>query len=60
MEHRLLGRPGVQVCLGALTDLVQQGKVRYIGSSSFSAGRSSDLPRAPDVGGRTGWGAVSE
>src|SRR3954451_7287255 len=24
--------------LGALTDLVQQGKVRYIGSSSFSAG----------------------
>ena len=25
--------------LGALTDLVQQGKVRYIGSSSFSAGQ---------------------
>ena len=25
--------------LGALTDLVQQGKVRYVGSSSFSAGQ---------------------
>jgi aryl-alcohol dehydrogenase-like predicted oxidoreductase len=32
--------PGVDVeeTLGALTDLVQQGKVRYIGSSSFNAG----------------------
>ena len=31
-------RPGVDVeeTLGALTDLVQQGKVRYIGSSSYS------------------------
>jgi aryl-alcohol dehydrogenase-like predicted oxidoreductase len=28
----------VDETLGALTDLVQQGKVRYIGSSSFSAG----------------------
>src|SRR3954451_21831530 len=32
--------PGVDVeeTLGALTDLVRQGKVRYIGSSSYSAG----------------------
>jgi aryl-alcohol dehydrogenase-like predicted oxidoreductase len=32
--------PGVDVeeTLGALTDLVQQGKVRYIGSSSYNAG----------------------
>ena len=29
----------VDETLGALTDLVQQGKVRYIGSSSFSAGQ---------------------
>ena len=28
----------VEETLGALTDLVQQGKVRYIGSSSYSAG----------------------
>ncbi|HET6866570.1 MAG TPA: aldo/keto reductase, partial [Solirubrobacteraceae bacterium] len=28
--------------LGALTDLVQQGKVRYIGSSSFNAGQIVD------------------
>jgi aryl-alcohol dehydrogenase-like predicted oxidoreductase len=33
--------PGVDIdeTLGALTDLIQQGKVRYIGSSSFSAGQ---------------------
>jgi aryl-alcohol dehydrogenase-like predicted oxidoreductase len=33
--------PGVDVeeTLGALTDLVRQGKVRYIGSSSYSAGQ---------------------
>src|SRR4051794_22779637 len=33
--------PGVDIeeTLGALTDLVQQGKVRYIGSSSFNAGQ---------------------
>jgi aryl-alcohol dehydrogenase-like predicted oxidoreductase len=32
--------PGVDIdeTLGALTDLVREGKVRYIGSSSFSAG----------------------
>jgi aryl-alcohol dehydrogenase-like predicted oxidoreductase len=32
--------PGTDIdeTLGALTDLVQQGKVRYIGSSSYSAG----------------------
>jgi aryl-alcohol dehydrogenase-like predicted oxidoreductase len=36
-------RPGpdtdIDETLGALTDLVHQGKVRYIGSSSFSAGQ---------------------
>jgi aryl-alcohol dehydrogenase-like predicted oxidoreductase len=33
--------PGTDIdeTLGALTDLVQQGKVRYIGSSSFSGGQ---------------------
>jgi aryl-alcohol dehydrogenase-like predicted oxidoreductase len=33
--------PGVDVeeTLGALTDLVQQGKIRYIGSSSYNAGQ---------------------
>jgi aryl-alcohol dehydrogenase-like predicted oxidoreductase len=33
--------PGTDIdeTLGALTDLVQQGKVRYIGSSSFNAGQ---------------------
>jgi aryl-alcohol dehydrogenase-like predicted oxidoreductase len=36
--------PGVDIdeTLGALTDLVQQGKVRYIGSSSFNAGQIVD------------------
>src|SRR6185437_6324805 len=36
--------PGVDVeeTLGALTDLVQQGKVRYIGSSSYNAGEIVD------------------
>src|SRR5215213_3260498 len=42
--------PGVDIdeTLGALTDLVQQGKVRYIGSSSFSAGQivEAQWPRA--------------
>ena len=32
-------RPTIDETLGALTDLVQQGKVRYIGSSSFNAGQ---------------------
>ena len=32
-------RDDIDETLGALTDLVQQGKVRYIGSSSFSAGQ---------------------
>jgi aryl-alcohol dehydrogenase-like predicted oxidoreductase len=51
MEHRQLGRTGVSVSklclgamdiqetLGALTDLVHQGKVRYIGHSTFPASR---------------------
>jgi aryl-alcohol dehydrogenase-like predicted oxidoreductase len=36
--------PGVDVeeTLGALSDLVQQGKVRYIGSSSYNAGEIVD------------------
>jgi len=37
--HRPRTDTDVDETLGALTDLVQQGKVRYIGSSSFSAGQ---------------------
>jgi aryl-alcohol dehydrogenase-like predicted oxidoreductase len=36
--HRPDRQTDIDETLGALTDLVQQGKVRYIGSSSFSAG----------------------
>ena len=36
--HRPDRDTDIDETLGALTDLVQQGKVRYIGSSSFSAG----------------------
>jgi aryl-alcohol dehydrogenase-like predicted oxidoreductase len=36
--HRPDPETDIDDTLGALTDLVQQGKVRYIGSSSFSAG----------------------
>ena len=36
--HRPDPEADIDETLGALTDLVQQGKVRYIGSSSFSAG----------------------
>ena len=36
--HRPDPDTDVDETLGALTDLVQQGKVRYIGSSSYSAG----------------------
>jgi aryl-alcohol dehydrogenase-like predicted oxidoreductase len=36
--HRADPGTDIDETLGALTDLVQQGKVRYIGSSSFSAG----------------------
>jgi aryl-alcohol dehydrogenase-like predicted oxidoreductase len=36
--HRPDAHTDVDETLAALTDLVQQGKVRYIGSSSFSAG----------------------
>ena len=36
--HRPDPNTDIDETLGALTDLVQQGKVRYIGSSSFSAG----------------------
>jgi aryl-alcohol dehydrogenase-like predicted oxidoreductase len=36
--HRADPNTDVDETLGALTDLVQQGKVRYIGSSSFSGG----------------------
>ena len=36
--HRPDPETDVEETLGALTDLVRQGKVRYIGSSSFSAG----------------------
>jgi aryl-alcohol dehydrogenase-like predicted oxidoreductase len=37
--HRPDPSTDIDETLGALTDLVQQGKVRYIGSSSFSAGQ---------------------
>src|SRR3954462_1397564 len=36
--HRPDPNTDIDETLGALTDLVRQGKVRYIGSSSFSAG----------------------
>src|SRR3954467_12627458 len=36
--HRPDPETDIDEALGALTDLVHQGKVRYIGSSSFSAG----------------------
>src|SRR3954452_16730561 len=36
--HRRDPAVDVDETLGALTDLVQQGKIRYIGSSSYSAG----------------------
>jgi aryl-alcohol dehydrogenase-like predicted oxidoreductase len=37
--HRPDPAVDIDETLGALTDLVQQGKIRYIGSSSFSAGQ---------------------
>src|SRR4051794_13718162 len=37
--HRPDPNTDIDETLGALTDLVQQGKVRYIGSSSFNAGQ---------------------
>src|SRR5438132_3585283 len=37
--HRPDPETDVEETLSALTDLVQQGKVRYIGSSSYSAGQ---------------------
>jgi aryl-alcohol dehydrogenase-like predicted oxidoreductase len=40
--HRPDPDTDVEETLGALTDLVQQGKVRYIGSSSYSAGEIVD------------------
>jgi aryl-alcohol dehydrogenase-like predicted oxidoreductase len=36
--HRPDAEVDVEETLGALTDLVRQGKIRYIGSSSYSAG----------------------
>src|SRR3954466_13620082 len=40
--HRPDPQTDIDETLSALTDLVQQGKVRYIGSSSFSAGQIVD------------------
>jgi aryl-alcohol dehydrogenase-like predicted oxidoreductase len=40
--HRPDPDTDIEETLGALTDLVHQGKVRYIGSSSFSAGQIVD------------------
>ena len=39
--HRPDPETDIEETLGALTDLVHQGKVRYIGSSTFTARRSS-------------------
>src|SRR3954463_16084386 len=36
-SHRPQGDTGIDETLGALTDLVREGKVRYIGSSTFPA-----------------------
>src|SRR4051812_27522514 len=35
--HRIDPRTGIEETLGALSDLVHQGKVRYIGTSTFPA-----------------------
>ena len=43
--HRPDPNTDIDETLAALTDLVQQGKVRYIGSSSFSAGQVVDATR---------------
>jgi aryl-alcohol dehydrogenase-like predicted oxidoreductase len=40
--HRPDAHTDIDETLGALTDLVHQGKVRYIGSSSFAAGEIVD------------------
>src|SRR3954452_4845534 len=40
--HRPDRQTDIDETLGALTDLVQQGKVRYIGSSSFNARQIAD------------------
>jgi aryl-alcohol dehydrogenase-like predicted oxidoreductase len=40
--HRPDPQTDIDETLGALTDLVRQGKVRYIGSSSFNAGQIVD------------------
>jgi aryl-alcohol dehydrogenase-like predicted oxidoreductase len=40
--HRPDPATDIEETLSALTELVQQGKVRYIGSSSFSAGQIAD------------------
>jgi aryl-alcohol dehydrogenase-like predicted oxidoreductase len=37
MENRYLGRTGIEETLGALTDLVAQGKILYVGHSTFPA-----------------------
>jgi aryl-alcohol dehydrogenase-like predicted oxidoreductase len=42
--HRPDPETDIDETLGALTNLVQQGKVRYIGSSSFSAGQIVEPP----------------
>src|SRR3954471_7291471 len=43
--HRSDPETDIDETLGALTDLVRQGKVRYIGSSSFSAGEIAEAQR---------------
>ena len=48
--HRPAPDTDVEETLGALTDLVRQGKVRYIGSSSYSGRRSSKRSGSPETG----------
>src|SRR3954471_18039696 len=44
--HRPDPAVDIDETLGALTDLVQQGKVRYIGSSAFSGGPIGEAPES--------------
>jgi aryl-alcohol dehydrogenase-like predicted oxidoreductase len=44
--HRPEGETDIDDTLGALTDLVRSGKVRYLGSSTFPARRSGSQSAA--------------
>jgi len=58
--HRPCAHTDVEETLGALTDLVRQGKVRYIGSSSYSGSQIVEAQWAARLvrftpGARTNW-----